>query len=176
MPNPSQSRLELPADLLPRLRARDERAYKELLELCFAPLARFAFRIVGSRDLAEDVVQDVIIKVVSLGEAFDPKGSLIAYLYASVRNCALNVLRGESRAEQRAQRSVDRYDLPDSSEGFDAIEEFLAHLTERQRSAVYLRFVEQRTIAEVAQILEVSISATEQLISRAIKTLQQKLR
>lgn len=163
-------RLELPEDLLPRLRARDERAYRQLLETCFAPLSRFAYRIVGSEDVAQDVVQDVLVKVAEMGSAFDPKGSLVAYLYASVRNHALNTIRGNARTSER-ERKFAEDDAPVQT--FNSIEDFLTNLTERQRSAVYLRFVEQRTVPEVAEGLGISVSGTEQLLSRAIKALKE---
>lgn len=176
----SSRRFELPATMAQRLRNREEGAYRDLVRICFTTLARFSCSIVGSYDVAEDIVQDVIIRIMEQGERFELHGSLEAYLYTAVRNRSLNVVRGEKREEIRYQKVAETEELDNDGEEDDRklppienIEEYLSSLTERQRSAMHLRFLDQRTIPETAAILGVSVTATKNLLNRAIRTIQE---
>src|SRR5688572_15032838 len=101
MANQSTSnRVHLPDDIIPRLQARDEAAYRQLIELAFTPLVRFAHDFIGYYDHAEDIVQDVLVKIFEKGSDFNPGDSLAAYLFGSVRNRCLNAIRDRGVAEK----------------------------------------------------------------------------
>lgn len=179
MPDEAQSQpFTLPDDILPRLRSREEGAYRELVKHAFGPMVRFAHGFVHSYDLASDVVQEVFVRIVEMGERFDPQGPLVAYLYAAVRNRALNMLRGENREAARAVRAatvMPQLENSGQSEPDSNMGEFLAMLTELQSTAIRLRFVEQRTIPEIAHTLGISVTSTERLIRRALSTLKARM-
>lgn len=178
-------------DIIPRLRARDESAYREVVELYFTRLVRFSFRIVGSYDISEDIVQGVLIKISEQGDDFDPQGSLLAYLYTAVRNRSLNALRDKDREhlfqEQMAEEQISR-DITDvegtqgSSIGLDTddmsddISKIMGLLTERQRTAMRLRFMDGLTIPEISRVLGISITSTNRLIGRGLEILRENFR
>lgn len=169
--------------ILPRLRARDEEAYKELVEKGFTPLARYAYSFVRSFDVAKDIAQDVLVWVWYQGEGLDPKGSLEAYLYGAVRHKALNMLREDATraryaesviAETEEEGSGYSSDETGSSPGqpLSSLEDMLAILTEKQRTAVTLRYGQELKLEEVAAVLGISVKNTRVLLERAINRMK----
>lgn len=175
------------------IRAQDERTFKELVVRWSPGMFRFAAQLVHSNDVAEDLVQDVLYRVWQLGDRFDPKGSLQAYLFAAVRNRALDWL-GHERIVERAQSVLDA-DLR-ASDGWSSAEDpttqadariegwekhvvalrlALQTLTEHQRSAIDLRYNQGLTIPEIARVLGISPKGVEQLMTRIRKLLREKV-
>src|SRR5690349_16365933 len=92
LPEPSEAR-PLPArglpeesDLIARLASGDTEALAELMRVHSEGLIRYAHRVTGSREAAQDTVQDVFIKVWESRAEFAPAGSLGGYLLRMVRN------------------------------------------------------------------------------------------
>jgi RNA polymerase sigma factor (sigma-70 family) len=164
------------------VRRGDELVFTALVRAYLDPLTRFAFSLLSDEDAAHDIVQDVFTRIWRLGVDWNPNGSLAAYLFASVRRRALDVLR-DARAQMRAQEAlrahldlvemeVDPY--PDVAFARLVSDGILA-LTERQRDALYLRYGQGQTMAQVAEILGVDARAAERLIARAIVSLRRRL-
>ena len=191
-PTSQRAAFELPDDIVERVRARDDAALDLLLQVVFPPLVRFAYGFVRSMDAAEDVVQDVMVRIWSQGAEWAPRGSVTAYLYSAVRNRALNAVR-DARGELRRAAQVGEaaakgesalgIPVPDPSpeqrvvwgEFMTAFEQALDALTERQRTAVLLRYEQGRTVPDVAVVLEISTKAAEKLLARAIRELRERL-
>src|SRR5688572_30167747 len=92
----------IPTDIVAGVRAQDAEAFRELVRLTYIPLVRFARTILGARDEAEDVVQDVFTMIWDRASQWQPSTDPSAYLFRSVRNHALNEIRRQSRATVRA--------------------------------------------------------------------------
>lgn len=184
--------LDLPPDLFARIRARDPTALETLMQVMFEPLVRFAYGFLHSYDAAEDVVQEVFVRMWAQGEDRNPQIAVTTYLYAAVRNRALNQLRARA-AEVRLQERVrsagseaawmhaaplgaSPEQLAQWNELMIAFDAAMTQLTERQRSAVLLRFEQGQTVPEIAHILGISTKAAEKLISRGIRDLRARLR
>jgi RNA polymerase sigma-70 factor (ECF subfamily) len=185
--NPPASRrsaLALSEGILDRLRQREEAAYVELLHVAFHVLVRFSYGIVYATDTAHDIVQDVMCKVWEQGERFAPHGSVEAYLYTAVRNESLKVGRAREIRKRHEPRVLDASVTPSiavddalvADELVQAYHRALSLLTERQRTAFVLRYRDERTVAEVAGILGVTLRAAERLLARATDELRVALR
>ena len=180
-------RLVLPAALVARLRLRDEEAYRALFDQAWVPLFGIAAAIVQSRDIAEDVVQNVLIRIWQQGEQFTPHGELGNYLVTAVRNAALTVLRDQKRLHQRYDRfavaamadaSPQAGEDPTTTEWDEELAKLrrvLAGLTEHQRTAFTLRYGRGMTNAEIAKVLGISLKGAEQLTARLKKILRERL-
>src|SRR5688572_30008424 len=88
---------DLDQALLARLCAGDESALNELIGLYAPVMLRVAAAITGSFESAEDVVQQVFIRVWDIRESIDSRGSLRAFLLQVVRNQSITILRRENR-------------------------------------------------------------------------------
>src|SRR5687767_3749802 len=123
-------------DIIERIRHGDEFALRELLKIYGVKLLRVAVPITGSEDVAQDVVQDVFIKIWDMRTQLRIHGSVAAYLYRAVRNRALDVRKHE-RAQHALESHIQIED--DEGDGIDrddlsaAVEEALESLPPRAR-------------------------------------------
>lgn len=181
-------RIELPDDILLRLRAREEAAYDELIERVGPRLVHIAAQMVQSADAAEDIVQDIFCRVWQQGEHFSPKGTVIAYLFTAVRNRALDFLKHERIRETshgilatEALEDEERSSSPaadlrlEAEENFQRLHQIIATLSERQRTAFALRYDQGLTIPEIAAVLGVTVRGAEQLMVRVRRILRERL-
>jgi RNA polymerase sigma-70 factor (ECF subfamily) len=178
---------ELPLDhpdrpLVLQVRAGDPEALNALVEHYFVPLARFASSLVDSYDVAEDVAQGVFFRVWSRRQTWTPRAGIRAYLFTAVRNSALDIRRHQqvtTRLEpflaHERPRTVHPDDPDDVTEERQRVREAIHGLTERQRTALRLRYEVQLPAREIAVILGVSTRAIERLLSRALLVLREAL-
>jgi len=167
-------------ELVARLRAGDRDAFEVVFRGHFGRLADYASRMVGSRDAAEDVVQEVFVGLWTNRERISSPENLVAYLYRSVRNRGLNFLRHERLVTNfRTARSAEG---PPESEPADrptelaeidaALKEAMAALPPRSRQVFGLSRNEGLTYPEIAATLGISIKTVETLMGRALKSIR----
>jgi len=172
-------RIEFSADLLSRLQRRDPEAYAEVFRVGGADLLDYAATLSGSLEAGQDVVQDVLYRVWSQGEDFKPRGTLAAYLFAAVRNASIDVLRRDRQVARYQARAVhehhDTYEHDAADERLAAIEPLLATLSEHQRTALRMRFGRGLSVAEVAQVLEISPEGAKKLLARTVAAIRARL-
>ena len=145
-----------------------------------APLARYATRITRCADSARDVVQDVFAKLCRDAPA-DLNGQLAPWLYAACRNRAIDVRRKDSRAVSGDAElfaiadpgggPVDAAVIADESAKVMAT---LATLPASQQEAVCLRFSHGLRYAEIAKVMEISVSHVGVLLHTAIASLRER--
>jgi RNA polymerase sigma-70 factor (ECF subfamily) len=176
------------AALVERIRAGDDAAFEDVVRTYFTPLVRFGATFLGAYEAAEDLVQEVLCRVWQQGAAWQPQGSIRAYLFAAVRNRALNALEHRAveerfEVETRDARAADA-DAPHAASAESARDDDAAHalrravqrLSARQRDALRLRYEDRLTVPEVAGVLGVSVKAAEKVLARAVHTLRAAMR
>jgi len=181
-------RHEIDRDLVARSRAGDHAAYSQLMAYYQGPILNFVFRLVGSREEAEDIAQDVFVRAYhKLGTfAFRTSRDRFAtWLYQLARNAALDVLR---RRQRRPTQSIDEFPLlapvsftnPASDAGEKdrdlAIAAAIAQLPEDQRTALVLSVYDGQSYADIAAIMNTSVKSVESRIYRARQFLHQRLK
>jgi len=128
-------------------------------------LFRLVYRIVGDREQAMDITQDVFVKVLREPGRVRDKTRLVPYLFRSAYNTALNFKRDLSRREAKAEwlrqelapANPGRPDLLlESEETAARLNEALGSLADRQREALALRFFSELTITEIAAAMLIS--------------------
>ena len=137
------------------------------------PLLRTAAALTGDRHAAEDLVQDVLARVyVAWPRVDDPD----AYAHRAVVNASLSRWRGLARRPEAplGERQV----LVDPGRGQAAVDDralvvhALQHLPARQRAVLVLRYLEDRTERQTADLLGVSVGAVKSQTSRALARLR----
>jgi RNA polymerase sigma-70 factor (TIGR02960 family) len=169
---------------LARAQAGDGEAFRELIDPYRRELLAHCYRILGSVQDAEDVLQEALLAAWSSIGRFDGR-SPRAWLYRIATNRCLNYLRGESRRPQPAWRSDDPWwlepypdDLDDLVPGpearYDARESIalsfvagLQHLPPQQRAVLVLRDVIGFSAAEAADVLGTTQAAVNSALIRA---------
>lgn len=165
------------ADLLARYAAGDEAAAR-LLSARLSPRAfAHAFRVLGDRAEAEDVTQEAMLRLWKQAPNWDAgRAQAATWLCRVVANLCFDRLRG-----QRPE-TLDEVDAPaDPAQAietrlqdrarYDALQEALLRLPERQRQAVVLRHIEGLANPDIAEILDVGVEAVESLTARGKRAL-----
>lgn len=188
MPAPEPLHEEDDATLAARVRGGDVAAFETLFRAYHARLVGFVEGYVGSREAAEEVVQDVFLNVWTRREAWELRGSLRGYLYASARNAALNHGR-RRRLETRGMERVgadpegvvapthekSALDRLESEEVAEEVRRAIGRLPERSRQVVTLRWQHGLKYAEIAEIMGISVKGVENQLARAVKALRTSL-
>ncbi len=173
-------------DLLLALAAGDESALDELIGRKSGPLLQLAWRIIGAREEARDIVQLTFLRAWENRARYDPRFSPNTWLYRIATNLGIDLLRSRG-ARNRQIEPVRRHfiRLADSRRSsFGDLEErevtailheLADELSERQRAVFVLREVEGLASAEVAAILGCKASTVRNHLFAARKTLRREL-
>jgi RNA polymerase sigma-70 factor, ECF subfamily len=158
-----QRRAAPDGDLARVVREGDRLALAELYSRHAGPCFALARRVLADRVLAEEVVQEVFLRLWRRPERFDPdRGSMRSFLFAQVHGRSVDLLRAETSRRAREQRDAFRSPTIDDdleravgtlSEA-EAVRRALAGLSEGERGAIELAYFGGHTYREVAQLLE----------------------
>ena len=145
-----------------------------------------ALRQVRSRQLAEEIAQSVFADLARGAERLKPDTVLTAWLYAVTRRTAIDVIHKESRRQLREQIAVEmnamnaQHPIPYFAkcgnesiwQGIEPLlDEAMAALDETDRSAILLRYFENKSLREVGEALGTSDDAAQKRVSRAVEQL-----
>ncbi|WP_337170971.1 RNA polymerase sigma factor [Gemmatimonas aurantiaca] len=169
------------ADLARSALDGNAQAFTELAHRHMSACLRFATRMLGSREDAEEATQDTLIRAYRSLAAFDGRTAFRTWMFAILVNRCRTALLSRTRRARWVQTDpdvVDRTAVP--SHGPDTelrveLERALETLPGEQREAFLLKHVEQLEYVEMARITGVGISALKMRVQRACTKLQQQL-
>jgi RNA polymerase sigma-70 factor (ECF subfamily) len=163
----------------------DQAAFLELYDRYRQPIFRFAYRLLGSVEIAEDVTHDCFLSLIRKPENFNPeRASLKTYLYAAARNLALKHFRNQGRETGLDEVTEEPADSPRRGPLRRLLdEELAAHVKEAvfslpplQREALILFEYEGLSLNEVAEIAGTDVGAIKARLYRARAGLRRVLR
>ncbi len=176
------------------VKAGDDTSFELLLQRYRTPLVNFLCRMVRDQAMAEDLAQEVFLRVYRARKHYAPSAKFTTWLFRIATNLALNALR-DGRYRQR-EVSLDQpsdadgdergpVELPDQRPGVEqqlmasdraeVIRQAVYALPEKQRAAVLLHKYHELDYDEIARILRCSESALKSLLFRAYETLRVQL-
>jgi RNA polymerase sigma-70 factor, ECF subfamily len=178
------------------VKAGDEQSFELLLQRYRTPLVNFLYRMVRAREEAEDLAQEVFLRVYRARKDYVPSAKFTTWLFRIATNLALNSVR--DNRHQRMEVSLDAPVAIDAEDGDEKpldiaekhpnIEQYLVEearkkmirhaidkLPEKQRAAVLLHKYQELDYGDIAKILECSESALKSLLFRAYETLRVEL-
>jgi RNA polymerase sigma-70 factor (ECF subfamily) len=162
---------------------RDKRAYEELFILFYKRMTRFAITIVRSREAAEEVYSNVLLKLWDMGPALGTVDNLTVYLFISVRNESLNYLSKYYKYETVDIESIEAtpgvYTPEESmllSELHRTIHRSVHSLPVKCQLVYRLIKEEGMSYKEVAEILHLSVNTIEGHMTTALRKLSVSLR
>jgi len=163
----------------------EERAFSELVERYQTRLLNFIYRTIGDRDRAEDLVQEVFIRVYRHLHRFDRSKKFSTWVYTIASNLAKNELRNRSRnplvlfqtikknweADHRPLQFEDTTARPDDlyRKRFlkDAVDQCVQRLPEHHREVFVLRELEGKSYQEIAEITGCNLGTVKSRLNRA---------
>jgi len=178
--------------LMERIRTGDMEAFRELVEAHEKRVVNTISRMLSDEKEAEDLAQQVFIRVWNSAARWEPTAKFTTWLYTILRNLVFNESRRRARHPVRSldaemdddehprQFSDPNMKAPDATlldaEMQEAIERAIQELPEAQRIAVVLRRYQDVTYEEIAEVLELTVPAVKSLLFRARTELKEKLR
>ncbi|HEX5471263.1 MAG TPA: sigma-70 family RNA polymerase sigma factor [Lacipirellulaceae bacterium] len=180
--------------LMLQVREDDAQAFEELMLRYQNRLMSLLSHLVGHRDLAEDLTQEVFLRVYRARKRYVPGAKFSTWLFTIAGNVASNALRSKARRREvnlpprvsdSAPQSMEAAALAasalmptrqlDKAELRGAVQQALTALNDRQRMAVLLAKFEHFSYADIGAIMDMSPQAVKSLLSRARCNLRQAL-
>ena len=182
--------LEQDAILMLRVKEGDGQSFELLLEKYRSPLVNYLNRMIQNQPIAEELSQEVFLRVYRARGTYEPTAKFTTWLYRIATHLALNSLR--DRRHERAHRSIadvpeDRQPIELVDRRFNREQEMLAdsrlqivrnaiaELPEKQRAAVLMHKYEELDYAQIGEVLGCSVSAVKSLLFRAYEMLRARL-
>lgn len=163
----------------------DKSSFKNLFELHYSPLCNFAYRITDDIDQAEDIVQDIFVKVWNDPDLLDGNKNINSYLYSMVRNRALEVIRRENISQKiNQQLEYIQNNAANTNVEEEEIEKLLLleqiYVSIRQLppkcSEVFtLSKVNGLTYVQIAEKMNISVKTVENHMGKALRLMRELL-
>lgn len=179
-------------ELISKVVSQDRDAIRQLVDRFQRNVIKTAYHLLGNMEDAEDLSQEIFIEIIRALPSFRHQSRLDTWIYRITVNRSLNQLNKKKRKEWLMQFSLQKLrqeNHPVFNTGDEAMEEeserneltvmmykALARLPKNQNIAFVLSKFEDKSYAEIADIMQVSISAVESLIHRARLNLQQTIK
>jgi RNA polymerase sigma-70 factor, ECF subfamily len=182
------------ADVMLRVKTGDDAAFDYLVQKYRRPIINFMYRMAHNAAAAEDLAQEVFLRVYRSRANYEPSAKFTTWLYRIATNLGVNYAR-DTRHER--PENVMNLDEPDTETGHTpdladktpnveeeilrrerlaAIRQKVEALPERQKMAVLMHKYQQMDYRQIAEVLKLSESATKSLLFRAYETLRTELK
>ena len=174
------SNVKTDLDLLNLVRRGDPAGATALFEKYAEPLLRFSDRMLSNRAEAEEITQEVFLKMITRVEQYDGRAAVSSWLFAIAANACRDRLRRTRRAVvvpldavAEAPSKADPVDhRVHDRERREAVRKALAKLSDEQREALVLARYHGMAYADIARTLQISEGAVKTRIFRAMETLK----
>jgi RNA polymerase sigma-70 factor, ECF subfamily len=182
------------AEIMLRVKAGDQSAFDYLVQKYRRPLVGFMYRMARNTAAAEDLAQEVFLRVYRSRESYEASAKFTTWLYRIATNLAVNHARDTRHERPEVTVSLDEPDQETGAtfelaageltaeqalvrrERLIAIRRKVEALPERQRLAVIMHKYQQMDYRQIAEVLKLSESATKSLLFRAYETLREQLK
>lgn len=182
------------AEIMLRVAKGDDAAFDYLVEKFRRPIISFMYRTTHNQATAEELAQEVFLRVYRSRENYEASAKFTTWLYRIATNLAVNNARDTKHERAENQVSLDEpdeesgtsMDVADTrlsveqqllrNERLMAIRKVVEALPERQRMAVLMHKYQNMDYKEIAAVLKLSESATKSLLFRAYESLRESLK
>jgi RNA polymerase sigma-70 factor (ECF subfamily) len=182
--------LDYDAELMLRVKDGDGASFGTLLEKHRMPVIHFLYRMVQNHAVAEELAQEVFLRVYRSRATYEPTAKFTTWLFRIATHLALNSLRDGKNERNQERLDDDSGDLParqvadvrpsvEQSMVYQARLEEVRHavagLPDKQRAAVLMHKYDEMEYSQIARVLVCSESAVKSLLFRAYETLRMRL-
>jgi RNA polymerase sigma-70 factor (ECF subfamily) len=165
----------------------DSLAFETLINKYQNPVLNFIFKYLGDRFGAEDLAQEVFLRIYRSAPDFEPRGKVSTWIFKIAYNLSVNEIVRRSRTcllvdsmdaegmEPGAPNPMPASELLEERELQEALISSIRRLPEKQRAALLLRVNDELSYSEISDVLSTSVSSVESLIFRARENLRKML-
>ena len=175
-------------ELIERCLAGDERAWEIIVTRHWRRVFNVAYKFVGRHDQAEDLAQEIFLKIFRALDSFDRRANFQTWLVSVSRNLCIDHYRSVRKEREMMDRSVDAGDLavagrePDAlaalerSDRRTLLHRALAQLPETLRTAVVMRDIQEQSYRDIAERLALPEGTVKSRINRGRRELARQIR
>jgi RNA polymerase sigma-70 factor (ECF subfamily) len=182
--------LDLDAELMLRVKEGDGASFDVLLDKHRSSVVHFLFRMVQNHAVAEELAQEVFLRVYRNRATYEPTAKFTTWLFRIATHLALNSIRDGRHDRLQERLDDDSHDMPvrqvkDARPSveqsmvyqtkLDEIRQAISALPEKQRAAVLMHKYEEMEYSQIANVLGCSESAVKSLLFRAYESLRARL-
>jgi RNA polymerase sigma-70 factor (ECF subfamily) len=182
--------LDYDAELMLRVKEGDGASFGVLLNKHRSSVVHFLYRMVQNHAVAEELAQDVFLRVYRSRSTYEPTAKFTTWLFRIATHLALNALRDGKNERLQERLDDDSSDMPvrQVSDHRPSVEQSMVYrarldevrraiktLPEKQRAAVLMHKYEEMEYSQIATVLSCSESAVKSLLFRAYETLRARL-
>ena len=182
--------LDLDTELMIRVKEGDGASFGVLLDKHRSPVVHFLYRMVQNHAVAEELAQEVFLRVYRSRSTYEPTAKFTTWLFRIATHLALNALRDGKNERLQERLDDDSSDMPIRQVSdlrpsveqslvyqakLDEVRRAIAALPEKQRAAVLMHKYEEMEYTQIARVLSCSESAVKSLLFRAYETLRARL-
>ena len=168
------------------LRKRDSGLLDRLIELYQHRLLRYLYYLTGNRELAEDIFQETWMRVLERGHQYNGKSRFDTWLFAIARHLVIDNSRKKSAVSLEAMTEpqdgripiefatteTSPFDRAIRSQTAGRLSQALMHLEDVQREVIVLRFQEEMSLDEIAEVTEAPLSTVKSRLYRGLEALK----
>ena len=182
--------LDYDAELMLRVKDGDGASFGLLLEKHRTAVIHFLYRMVQSHAIAEELAQEVFLRVYRSRATYEPTAKFTTWLFRIATHLALNWLRDgkNERGQERLDHTTGELPVRQVTDRKPSVEQTMVYhvkmeeirraiamLPEKQRAAVLMHKYEEMEYSQIAKVLSCSESAVKSLLFRAYETLRLRL-
>jgi len=182
--------LDRDAELMLRVKQGDGASFDILLRKHNSPVIHFLYRMVQNQAVAEELAQEVFLRVYRSRATYEPTAKFTTWLFRIATHLALNALRDgkHERAQERLDEVSDDMPVRQVADNrpsveqsmvyqarLDEVRQAVAALPGKQRAAVLMHKYEEMEYSQIARVLSCSESAVKSLLFRAYESLRTRL-
>lgn len=178
--------------LIKKMKQGDQLAFSELIELYQHEVYRICFRLIGNRHEAEDIAQETFLRVYQNINSYDSNKKFSSWLFRIATNLTTDRLKKKKPdyyldAEVAGAEGMTMYtripannNLPEDQviglELQDTVQKAIYRLAPEYRSAIVLKYMEDLSMSEISEIMQIPIGTVKTIIHRGRETLRKHLK
>lgn len=176
--------MNIETELIKQISQGDKIAFKELYTLFSNKVYATALHYLQNIPDAEEVTQDVFLSIFKNANNFKENSSVSTWVYRITVNASINFLKSRKKSSfiffDDYTKEIPDFEHPgiieENKENAKLMYEAIDTLTDAQKTAFILGFIEEKPRQEIADIMEISLKALESLLQRAKANLKIKLK
>ncbi len=184
--------MDADSEVMLRVKKGEIDAFNQILERYQRPIINFVYRFVGRREEAEEIAQEVFLRIYLARGRYRPKAKFSTYIYRIAKNLSLNALRkkrpqivsldkpisGEDREIEREfpnSHQISPAEALERKEIRARVKKALDSLPNPQKTAIILNRYNDLSYEKIGKIMKLSTSAVKSLLHRAKENLKERL-
>ena len=173
--------MDADCELMLQVKKGEVAAFNQIIERYQSPIINFVFRLVGRIEEAEEIAQEVFLRIYLARGRYRPKAKFSTYIYRIAKNLSLNALRKKRPQIVSLDKPIFNSHQISPAEALEKkeiqalVKEALDSLPSPQKTAIILNRYNDLSYEEIGRIMNLSLPAVKSLLHRAKENLKKKL-